>query len=238
MNRKAFFDAVRRDPFGGTLLPEPVANMTAILDEWDKRGLSDLRWLAYMLATVRGECGAPMAPVAEFGRGKGKPYGALGKHGQRAYGRGYVQLTWDYNYEKADKELGLNGALVSNYDLALRPDIAAAILFGGMIGGWFTGKRLADYFHESTADWINARRIINGTDKAATFAGWGKAFYAALLAAKQAPADSELPAEPPPPVPAPPAPPTPEPAPPPAPAPATGFVAVLLAILKAIFGKR
>ena len=61
--------------------------------------------------------------------------------------------------------------------------LAAQVMFAGMSQGWFTGKKLSDYFKDGKADWKNARRIINGTDKADTIAGYGKAFYRALQAA-------------------------------------------------------
>ena len=32
--------------------------------------------------------------------------------------------------------------------------------------GVFTGKKFGDYFNKTTEDWVNARRIINGLDKA------------------------------------------------------------------------
>src|SRR3990167_4963727 len=133
MNREAFFSAVRSNPFGGKLSAPQTAGMTAILDEWDRRRLTDPRHLAYMLATTFHETARKMLPIPEIGKGKGRKYGVKGKHGQVAYGRGFVQLTWDYNYERADKELELNGALTRNYELALRPDIAAQIMFEGMI---------------------------------------------------------------------------------------------------------
>ena len=38
--------------------------------------------------------------------------------------------------------------------------------FYGMRTGLFTSKKLSDYFNEDKSDPINARRIINGTDKA------------------------------------------------------------------------
>ncbi|MFH7264110.1 hypothetical protein ACHWGJ_29120, partial [Klebsiella pneumoniae] len=67
-----------------------------------------------------------MQPVTEIGRGGGKPYGKPGKHGgQVPYGRGDVQLMWDGNYETADDELGLKGALLANFDLALDTEISA-----------------------------------------------------------------------------------------------------------------
>ena len=79
---------------------------------------------------------------------------------------------------------------ISDPDLALRPDLAAGILFAGMAQGWFTGKKLADYFNDRVSDPVNARRIVNALDRAATIAGYHRAFLAALdAAARPGPAD-------------------------------------------------
>lgn len=188
MNRSAFFAAVRNAPFGGSLNQSQVDGLTSILDEWEKRGGGDQRDLSYELATGFHETAQTMQPIREYGKGKGHPYGKPGKHGgQIAYGRGLVQLTWDYNYAKADAELGLNGALTGNYELALRPDIAAAIMFGGMEKGWFTGKKLSDYIGPGKCDYRNARRIINGLDKANLIAGYASEFEAAMIKAVDLP---------------------------------------------------
>jgi putative chitinase len=56
-------------------------------------------------------------------------------------------------------------------------------MFLGMINGMFTGKKLKDYFHDVSADWVNARRIINGLDRANDIAAYAKKFLAALEAA-------------------------------------------------------
>lgn len=182
MNRAAFFEAVRSPLFAGKLSASQVSGMEAILDEAGMRG-TRLEWLAYMLATTFLETARTMQPIAEYGRGKGRKYGVKGKYGQAPYGRGYVQLTWDSNYERADKELGLNGALLRDFNMAMRQDIAAKIMFSGMAEGWFTGKKLADYLTAATTNYVGARRIINGTDKAKTIAGYAMTFEAALRAA-------------------------------------------------------
>ena len=163
--------------------------MAAILDEWEARKFTDLRWLAYMLATAFHETARTMQPIHEFGGPKYfKRYDGrrdLGNtqpgDGNRFHGRGYVQLTGRANYKRASMELGVD--FVENPDRVLEPRYAAAIMFIGMSHGWFTGKRLANYFTDNKADWKNARRIINALDKADTIAGYGKAFYTALLAA-------------------------------------------------------
>ena len=64
-----------------------------------------------------------------------------------------------------------------------------------MTKGTFTGKRLVDYFPPGgPPNWIGARRIINGTDRAATIALYAKAFHGAILAASGVvPAEPEEP---------------------------------------------
>jgi putative chitinase len=67
--------------------------------------------------------------------------------------------------------------------MALQPEIAAKILVKGMQEGWFTGKKLADYLPQHAANRLQfqqARRIINGTDKADLIAGYALQFQSAL----------------------------------------------------------
>lgn len=139
-------------------------------------------WLAYALATAWHEC--RLRPIAEIGKGRGRKYGRPGKwHGQVPYGRGLVQLTWDFNYEWADAALGLNGKLLRNFDLALQPDIAARILVVGMETGAFTGKALKHYLTGDSAtfeQFRQARKIINGTDRDKLIAGYAERFLGAL----------------------------------------------------------
>lgn len=182
MDLAKFFEGVRERPFGGKLRQDQVDGCGTLIAAFEKARWP-VAWAAYGLATAAHETAFTMHPIAEYGRGKGRKYGVKGKHGQVAYGRGYVQLTWDYNYEKADKELGLGGALIANYDLAMRPDIAADIMVRGMQEGWFTGKANRHYLDKTPPNYFDARRIINGTDKAAVIAGYAKSFEAALTAA-------------------------------------------------------
>lgn len=192
MDRKVFFDAIRKSLFGGGLNGEQVRGIEAVLDEWERRKLTDLRFLAYMLATVYHETGKCMVPVREgFAHSdtaarkvvSRRKYGAPDPATREVYyGRGLVQLTWAANYRAMGRLLGL--ALYENPDLALEPAIASRIMFEGMIRGSFAGKKLSDYFNAAGTDWYNARRIINRLDKAAAIAGYAKKFYAALLAAK------------------------------------------------------
>lgn len=149
----------------------------------DDPRLVDIRHAAYMLATAWHETAKTMRPIAEYGKGKGRKYGRPGRNkGQVPYGRGFVQLTWDDNYEKADHKLELNGRLIANYDLAMNPEIAYQIMSLGMHEGWFTGKTLGNYITGSRCDYMNSRRIINGVDKASLIASYARHFEAALKA--------------------------------------------------------
>lgn len=180
MDRSIFFAGIRKrgsGVFGTSLSQKQVEGIDAVLNEAEKRR-TPLKWLAYMLATDYHETAHTMQPIAEYGKGKGRPYGKKGKHGHAQYGRGLVQLTWDYNYEKADAKLGLNGALLRNFDLALQMPIAVKIMFEGMEHGWFTGKALPDFM-----SYEPMRKIINGMDRAKLIAGYAVAFETALRAA-------------------------------------------------------
>lgn len=196
INRKIFFAGIRSGPFPGKLKPTTVRGVTAILDEWEHRHLTDLRNLAYMLATTLGECGENMLPVREgfrttdaearaYVRRKKYPY-AVEINGQVYYGRGLVQVTWLRNY-KALTDLACSQGhvvdFVANPDLLLDPGWAAWAMFDGMERGLFTKKKLSDYINDKKTDFVNARRIINGLDRAAEIASYAKQFYADLVAA-------------------------------------------------------
>lgn len=182
IDRAKFFAGVRHGPFPGKLTKDQVAGCEAILSEWERRGLTDERWLAYMLATAFHETAATMQPIMERGSQKylkGKRYWPW-------IGRGYVQLTWEENYKAMTKLLRADGFtvdLTKDMDAAMRPDVAAFVMFEGMTRGSFTGKKLSNYFGKTMDDPVNARRIINGTDRARDIAAIHKQFLADLMQA-------------------------------------------------------
>ena len=87
-------------------------------------------------------------------------------------------LTWFDNYEKASKKLGHD--FLSNPDDVMKKEYAIQILLTGMKEGWFTGKKLSDYIYQSKKDYVSARRIINGSDKAQKIAEIALIFERAL----------------------------------------------------------
>lgn len=176
-----FFAAIRASVFGGKLTSAQVEGLERILAAL--AGLP-LAHAAYALATAAWETNKTMQPVREaywLSEGWRQKNLRYFPH----YGRGYVQITWPANYAKADEKLGLGGALVADLDMALRPDIAAAIMRAGMVEGWFTGKKLADYLprqgEATAAQFAKARAIINGTDRAAEIAALAVLFQNALV---------------------------------------------------------
>lgn len=105
--------------------------------------------------------------------------------GRRFKGRGYVQITGRSNYAKWSQRLGID--LINNPGLASNPAIAAKILVLGMRDGSFTGVGLSNYINGSKQDFFNARRIVNGTDKASLIAQISERYLNALRSASTNP---------------------------------------------------
>ena len=206
MNRKHFYDYLRQrnsGVFGTSLSQAQVEGCEALLTATENLTMTHR---AYILATAYHETARTMQPVREtlaksddsairildkaYAAGKlgqvKSPYWRRDADGRSWLGRGYVQLTHRANYAKAQGAMGV--PLLSDPSLAMRPDIAAMILIRGCQEGWFTGKRLSNYL---PGDYVGARRIVNGTDKAMTIAGYAKAFEAALLVMITAPPDDD-----------------------------------------------
>jgi len=185
-DREIFFDNVRNKLFDGALDQQQVDGCGVILGLWEGQytgtPMSDIRWLAYILATVYHECATTMWPITEYGS---QSY-LQGKDYYPYIGRGFVMITWEENYRNASQQLSLTGTrdLVEHPELALDSLISARILFRGMAEGWFTGKKLGQYFNESKDDPVNARQIVNGNDDDELIAGYHRQFLAALEAAE------------------------------------------------------
>lgn len=171
-DRKPFFDAVR-PLFDGHMSDSQVDGMTVILNYAATLVLPDARHLAYILATTFWETRRAMQPVEEKGHGAGHAYGATG-----FWGRGPPQLTGEANYIKMGTHLGID--LVSHPERMLDWDVALPATFDGMMLGMFTGKKLSDYFNATVDDPLNARRIVNGQDKAETIAEYHAVFLRGL----------------------------------------------------------
>ncbi|OKP79756.1 hypothetical protein BTE77_06610 [Ensifer adhaerens] len=208
MDRAKFFAAVR-SPLSINKKAQ-VRGIDAILDEAERRG-TPLQHLAAILAEAHHETGGAMQPVSENLNYSAKrltevwpgrfptlaaaaPYannpqklankvygGRLGNvdpgDGWLYRGRGLAQITGRENYAR----FGLAGVP----DDAGKMPAAIRILFDGMIGGIFTGRKLKDYDSADGYRYAASRAIINGDGKAngARIEKYGRAFEGALRAA-------------------------------------------------------
>jgi putative chitinase len=174
IDRKRFFDGYRRE--FKRLSQSQVVAIEQLLDFLhDEENVNDIRHVSYILATIKHETADTFLPIEEYGKGKGRTYGKKDPAtGQAYYGRGYVQLTWKRNYQLLGKEFGVD--LVNKPSLALKPEIAWSITTHGMSEGVFTGKKLSDYISGAKCDYVGARKIINGTDRAQLIAGYAEDF--------------------------------------------------------------
>lgn len=191
IDRKRFFDRYRAE-FGRLTQPQ-VDGLQILLAALETDPyINDPRHAAYMLATVKHECADTWAPIVERGGpayfAKYDPGTRLGRNlgntqrgdGARFCGRGYVQITGRDNYARIGKALGMGYGLTTDPDAALDPAIAYRIMSGGMRNGLFTGRKLGDFITADRCDYLNARRVINGTDCSERIAGYAEVFEAIL----------------------------------------------------------
>lgn len=199
MNREKFFDQMRTGLLGPKLDQSEIDGCNALLDAMEG---APIAYIAYALATAYHETAHSMQPISEYGGDayffrmydpKGnRPDTArrLGNtengDGARFRGRGYVQLTGRRNYKRAGDEIGVD--LIADPELAKRPDVAAKVMRRGMTEGWFTSRSFNDYLppqgSASFQQFVSARRIINGLDRADDIASYARQFQAALQIAE------------------------------------------------------
>jgi len=117
-------------------------NLPFVLDALVEKALVDKPMVLMALATIRAETEG-FEPISE---GKSKFNTSPGGHpfdlydnrrdlgnqgrgdGEKFKGRGFIQLTGRFNYEKYGKVIDLGNQLVDNPDLANDPTIAAKLL--------------------------------------------------------------------------------------------------------------
>jgi len=159
LNKAIFFQKYRS--YFGAINQSQADGLNFLLDKLDASEYFNLASeYAYILATIKHECADKWQPVTEMGS---HAY-LTGKSYYPYIGRGYVQITWRANYALFS---GITGKdLVNNPSLALEPETAWQICEYGFKHGSFTGKKLSNYINENSADYYNARRIINGLDQA------------------------------------------------------------------------
>jgi predicted chitinase len=133
-------------------LPAVESSWPAIHAELAQRGVATQNVCAAVLATIAVETAHTFAPVQEAFW-----LDDAWRHANLRYaphwGRGYVQLTWDYNYRAYGEALGID--LSNNADRAMEPDIAAAIM-----AEYFVRANVAEAAERR--DWREVRRRVQG----------------------------------------------------------------------------
>lgn len=188
-DRDKFFDGYRTA--FGKLNQSQVDGLGFLLSKLDQGWA--LNESAYLLATIKHETDHTFKPIYERGPksyfNKYDGRASLGNtepgDGYRYRGRGYVQITGRKNYTRFGIE--------DNPDQALDAQTAWMILVEGCFGGTFTGKKLGTYINATKTDYKNARRVINGTDKADVIADYARKFELILKASKESTAAQSLP---------------------------------------------
>jgi hypothetical protein len=162
-------------PIPVTILPEMATSATlpvwagggatetraAIIAECRRQGVTVNAQIAYIVATARWE--SHFTPVRESWGG-GEDWRRNSLRYYPYYGRGYVQLTNPDNYTNYGRRLGIE--LAADPDLALQPNVALYVLVHGMMNGSFTGRALPTFVNTGLQDFMNARTVVNGHDRA------------------------------------------------------------------------
>ena len=155
---KGGFDIIRKA--FGKLSESQVSAFNHIVSAMDADKSISYPQGAYILATIWHETATTMQPIAEYGKGKGRPYGTWErnskgelyayKNGNRNtvylqseyphlyYGRGETQNTWFNNYEKLSRVFGVD--FLKNPDLLLTQEWSTPVTIYSMKNGLYTGR--------------------------------------------------------------------------------------------------
>lgn len=196
-DRERFYEAYRKE-FHDVLKQKNVDGLNKLLDFIERDpDMTNLKVTAYLLATIHHETGWPLedrySPIIEHGdkayfnqydpvlggtprsKNKAKELGNTAEgDGYKYRGRGYVQLTGKELYKKCGDKFGHD--LVNNPDLALEPQLSYNITSFGMRTGLFTGEKIGKYINGTIADYVKARQVVNGLDKAQDIAKYARKF--------------------------------------------------------------
>jgi putative chitinase len=166
-DKPTLFD-MYRDQYGLTGARQNGLNRLLDFLSYDD-AVVDVRDAAYMLATVKWECGDTWQPVLENASGlaycgRADLGNTVPGDGPRFKGRGYVQITGRGHYTRFSTLLGVD--MVANPDLALDPPTSYPILSHGMLEGRFTGAKLGTFTHHFPPNYFDARTVVNAHDQA------------------------------------------------------------------------
>lgn len=153
------------------------STIEAIIQYAPKHGLILKTQISYILATAHWETNNTFEPVMEaYWLSEDWRRRNLSYHPW--FGRGLTQITHKSNYEYYSDIFGQD--FVSDPDKVLEPNVSLFIILHGFKYGTFTDKTLEDYVNVNQTDWFNARRCINGLDKAKEIAALARDYMKIL----------------------------------------------------------
>jgi predicted chitinase len=140
----------------------------AIIDAAKAQQLTNAQ-IAYILATAEHESDS-FSTLEEYSagnqyEGRADLNNSQPGDGQRYKGRGYVQLTGRRNYTLYT---GITGIELVRLPMILMnwPALSVFVLIDGMTRGIYTGRRLDEFVNDAQTDFVNARKVVNGLDRA------------------------------------------------------------------------
>lgn len=160
MDPQAMAAAMAIPEYGGNV----AANWPKILAALDWAGINDHPTRVAAAATVLVETGR-FEPIEEEGDWS-YFVNEFGSYEARWHGRGYIQLSWSYNYKHYGDLLGMD--LLGHPELAMDPSIGAKVL-----AAYFRATGVPA--RAAAGNWIAVREAVNGGTN-----GWA-VFYPAVL---------------------------------------------------------
>lgn len=133
-------------------------------------GVTDKGQIAYTLGTAKGE--------SDMGQNMNEKSSGqwYDKGGATDLGRGLIQVTGIGSYTTVKEKTGVD--VVSNPNLANRPDVALAALVIGLRDGWFArGDKLSKYVLGDKQDYYGARAGCVGGINPAKYVNYAKSYY-------------------------------------------------------------
>lgn len=133
-------------------LESVVANWPLVFDALERAGVSDVLVCVAAIGTIAVETAHTFEPVREA-YWLSEAWRQANLRYYPYYGRGFIQLTWDYNYAAYGALIGEN--LLDDPDRAMEPNIAAQCLVQYFIRANVVGAALV-------SDWSECRRRVQG----------------------------------------------------------------------------
>jgi hypothetical protein len=175
VNDAADFLATKFEPIARRVNPQAAPQIARLLLELNNQAVTDANHIAYVLASAHHESGMGAAMTEHDSGQRYEGRADLGNtqagDGPRYRGRGFVQITGRSNYTRYSRLM--NEDMVNHPERAADPDVSARFTVDGMVNGTFTNLTggIARFNRpEGAYDFVHARQLVNGMDRAEAIA--------------------------------------------------------------------